>query len=267
MQHEEIKDHMKTARALVEEAGKISLDYFRKPQAVEDKMPGVFYDPVTDADKKIEEKLRKELSTQFPGYSILGEEYGSEGDSNLRWIIDPIDGTRAFISGVASWGVLLGLTDGDTCLGGIMHQPFLKESFVADDQEAWLHNTDGETRLQSRQYAILEDAVIYCTHPYLFGSEKERCGFQNISAKCRMQRFGGDCYSYALLAHGCVDLVVEGLLQSYDIVPLIPIITQSGGIITNLDGDPPMNGGTIIAAANESLHAHAMEIMQEELNK
>jgi histidinol phosphatase-like enzyme (inositol monophosphatase family) len=267
MTHEEVKEHMRIARELVEEAGAISLEYFRKPHSVENKMEGVYYDPVTEADKRIEEKLREGLSKHFPGYSILGEEYGSEGDSDLRWVIDPIDGTRAFISGVTGWGVLLGLTDGEKCLGGMMHQPFLMESFVADAEESWLHSPRGALRMQSRQDAVLKDAIIYSTHPYLFGDSKEWMGFKDISVRCRMQRYGGDCYSYALLAHGCVDLVIEGMLQAYDIVPLIPVITQAGGVITNLDGGVPMNGGTVIAAANAGLHAEAMEIMQAALSK
>ena len=266
MNHDDVKEHMRIARELVEDAGSISLEYFRKPLTVEDKKPG-YYDPVTEADKRTEEKLREGLSKHFPGYSILGEEYGSEGDSDLRWVIDPIDGTRAFISGVTGWGVLLGLTDGDESLGGIMHQPYLKETFVADDEESWLHGPNGEIRMQSRQDAVLSDAIIFSTHPYLFGNDKEQNGFQDISAQCRLQRFGGDCYSYALLAHGCIDLVIEGLLQPYDIVPLIPIITQAGGVITNLDGKAPMEGGTVIAAANAELHAEAMEIMQAALKK
>lgn len=267
MNHEEIKKHMEVARQLVEGAGPIALEYFRKPQAVEDKMPGVLYDPVTQADKRIEEKLREGLSKHFPGYSILGEEYGSEGDSELRWVIDPIDGTRAFISGVTGWGVLLGLTDGEQCLGGIMHQPFLKETFIADDQTARLYHRDGQIELVSRQDATLSDAIIYCTHPMLFPTHEEQNGFQEISSRCRMQRYGGDCYSYVLLAHGCVDLVIEGFLQPYDIVPLVPIIQQSGGVITNLDGDVPMQGGTVIAAANAALHAEAMDIMRAATTK
>lgn len=265
MTQDEIKAHMAIARELVEEAGKISLEYFRKPHEVDNKMEGVYYDPVTQADKRIEEKLREGLAKKFPGYAILGEEYGSEGDSNLRWVIDPIDGTRAFISGVTGWGVLLGLTDGDQCLGGIMHQPYTKETFVGDG-ETWLYSPDYKQQLHSRKDATLSDAIIYSTHPYLFNNEKEHKGFKEISARCRLQRFGGDCYSYCLLAHGCIDLVVEGLLQSYDIVPLIPIIEAAGGIITNLDGEVPVNGGTIIAAANETLHADAMELMHGALN-
>ena len=267
MNHDDVKEHMRIARELVEDAGTISLEYFRKPQAVEDKMPGVYYDPVTEADKRTEEKLREGLAKHFPGYSIMGEEFGSEGDSDLRWVIDPIDGTRAFISGVTGWGVLLGLTDGDQCLGGIMHQPYLKETYIADDREAWLYSPSAEIKLQSRQDAELVDAIIYSTHPYLFGNDKEWAGFKDIAVRSRMLRYGGDCYSYALLAHGCVDLVVEGMLQPYDIVPLIPVITQAGGVITNLNGDAPMEGGTVIAAANEKLHAEAMEIMQTALNK
>ena len=224
MNHDDVKEHMRVARELVEDAGSISLEYFRKPQAVEDKLPGVYYDPVTEADKKTEEVIREGLAKHFPGYSILGEEYGSEGDSDLRWVIDPIDGTRAFISGTTGWGMLLGLTDGDRCLGGIMHQPYMRETFIADDVESWFYGPGGSQKLVSRQDAVLSDAIIYCTHPFMFSSEDERCGFQDISARCRMQRFGGDCYSYALLAHGCVDLVVEGMLQPYDIVPLIPVI-------------------------------------------
>lgn len=262
----EIKEHMEIARALVEEAGAIALEYFRKPMNVDDKMPGVYYDPVTEADKRIEEKLREGLSKAFPGYSILGEEYGSEGKGQYRWVIDPIDGTRAFISGTTGWGVLLGLATDDRCLGGIMHQPFTRETFVGEGAESWLHDARGVHPLKSRQDARLSDAIIFCTHPLLFKSEDERNAFQELSSRCRMQRYGGDCYSYALLAYGFVDLVVEGLLQAYDIVPLVPIIEAAGGVVTNLDGSLPMSGGTIVAAANKKLHAQALEIMNRSAN-
>lgn len=266
MTPEEIHEHMSIAAELVEDVGMIALEYFRKPIQVDDKMPGVFYDPVTQADKRIEEKLREGLIQRFPGYSILGEEYGSEGDGEYRWIIDPIDGTRAFISGTTGWGVLLGLATDTQCLGGILHQPFTRETFVSDSNGTWLHDDRGTHRLQSRQDAKLSDAIIFCTHPILFPSEGERNGFQDVSARCRLQRFGGDCYSYGLLAHGCIDIVIEGLLQPYDIVPLVPIIESAGGKITNIHGDTPMHGGTVIAAANETLHAQALEIMQQSAN-
>lgn len=266
MNHSEISEHMSIARTLVEDAGSIALEYFRKPVNVEDKQPGAVFDPVTEADRRIEEVLREGLSRAFPGYSILGEEYGSEGDHELRWVIDPIDGTRAFISGVTGWGVLLGLTDGERCLGGIMHQPFLKETFVADDDEAWFHRGTESSLLNTRKDVVLSDAITYCTHDRFFGSDLERKGFHSISDRCRIQAYGGDCYSYVMLALGCIDLVVEGCLQAYDIVPLIPIVTQAGGVITNLDGETPMEGGTVIAAASEELHREAMAVMREALD-
>ena len=264
MTHAELVEHMSVARRLAEVAGKISLEYFRKPIVVEDKkMPDNVYDPVTEADKRVEEQLRAGLNEHFPGYAIMGEEFGSEGDSDLRWVIDPIDGTRAFISGVPAWGVLLGLMDGDQCLGGLMHQPYIGETFVGYGDEALFYRGSDSQVLRTRRGATLEDAILYCTHPFMLAEGAERRGFDAISERCRMQRFGGDCYSYALLAHGCVDLVIEGLLQPYDIIPMIPIIRAAGGVVTNLAGEVPVDGGTVIAAANAQLHEEAMALMRE----
>lgn len=264
MTQEEITRHMVVARRLAEEAGQITLEYFRWPIAVEDKkLPNNVFDPVTEADKRVEEQLRIGLNQHFPGYAILGEEFGSEGDSDLRWVIDPIDGTRAFISGVPAWGVLLGLCDGDECLGGLMHQPYIGETFVGFGDEAMFYRGTESCALHTRSSATLDDAIVYCTHPFMLAEGAERDGFEAISKRCRMQRYGGDCYSYALLAHGCVDLVIEGMLQPYDIIPMIPIIRAAGGVVTNLDGEVPIDGGTVIAAANAQLHAQAMEMMRE----
>jgi len=263
MDSKDINEHLKIARALAEEAGPISLEYFRQPHDVENKLEGGYFDPVTAADKRIEEKLREGLLREFPGYAIMGEEFGSEGDSDFKWVIDPIDGTRAFISGVPAWGVLLGLMEGDECLGGLMHQPFLGETYLGDADGAWLYNKEGRTKLQSRQDATLSDSILYCTHPFMFDQHESRQRFVELSMRCRLQRYGGDCYSYCLLAHGCVDIVVEGLLQPYDIIPLIPIITASGGVVTNLAGEVPLSGGTVVAAANPALHAEVLTFMNE----
>lgn len=261
MTHEELSTHMATARRLAEEAGQLSLEYFRRPIAVEDKkMPNDVFDPVTEADTRVEQQLREGLNEHFPGYAIMGEEFGSEGDNDLRWVIDPIDGTRAFISGVPAWGVLLGLTDGDQCLGGLMHQPYIGETFVGFGEEAVMYHGDQRRVMHARNDATLDDAILYSTHPFML-TGTERDGFEAITQRCRLQRFGGDCYSYALLALGCVDLVIEGLLKPYDIIPMIPIIQAAGGVITNLKGEVPVQGGTVVAAANAQLHAQAMELM------
>lgn len=263
MTQEEIARHMTIARRLAEEAGQLSLEYFRRPIVVEDKqMPNNVFDPVTEADKRVEAQLRAGLSEHFPDYAILGEEFGSEGDNPLRWVIDPIDGTRAFISGVPAWGVLLGLTDGDQCLGGLMHQPYIGETFVGFGDEATVYRGGEQTTLCARADATLDDAILYCTHPFMLAEGQERKGFDAVAQRCRMQRYGGDCYSYALLAHGCVDLVIEGMLQPYDIIPMIPIVTAAGGVVTNLDGEIPTEGGTVIAAANAQLHEEALALMR-----
>ncbi len=262
MTRDEIREHMAIARTAAEEAGKIALSYFRKPMSVEDKMPGVF-DPVTEADKGVEAYIREALSSNFPDHAILGEEFGETGDGDVRWIIDPIDGTRAFISGVPAWGVLIGLTEKEQCLGGLMHQPYTGETFIGDADGAWLHRGDTSIKLTARADATLATSTIYCTHPLLFEQSQQAEAFQHLSAQCQLQRYGGDCYSYCLLAQGCIDLVVEGFLQPYDIIPLVPIIENAGGVVTDIEGNPPIHGGTIIAAANPDLHHVALEIMNQ----
>lgn len=259
----EIIQGIAVARKAAEEAGEIALSYFRKPMAIEDKMPGVFYDPVTEADKGVEKYIRAALSERYPDHAIIGEEFGQSGDGDLRWIIDPIDGTRSFVTGVPTWGILVGLTERDACLGGLMHQPYTEETFTGGPDGAWLHRRGERVKLQARADATLDDASIFSTHPRLFEHSDHWEAFESLSARCRLQRFGGDCYSYCLLAHGCIDLVVEGFLQSYDIVPLVPIVEASGGVVTDIDGNIPMSGGTVIAAANPRLHEAALKIMNE----
>jgi myo-inositol-1(or 4)-monophosphatase len=119
-------------------------------------------------------------------------------------------------------------------------------------------------KLRTSGRTSLGDAILYSTHPGMFPDGTEGAGFARVAAAARMTRFGGDCYSYCLLAHGLIDLVIEGKLQAYDIVPLIPIIEAAGGVITGLDGQPPLAGGTVIAAATEALHARALELMRHE---
>ena len=263
MTDQEILEHMATARTAAEDAGKIALSYFRTPMTVENKMPGVVFDPVTEADRNVETHIREVLSDRYPDHAIVGEEFGVTGEGDIRWIIDPIDGTRAFVSGVPAWGILIGLTENNRCLAGLMHQPFTGETFVGGPDGAFVHRNASTTKLEARADAELDNATIYCTHPMMFEQSEHQEAFQNLSARCRLQRFGGDCYSYCLLAHGCIDLVVEGFLQAYDIVPLVPIVERAGGVITDIDGNTPMNGGTVIAAANARLHEIALRMMNE----
>jgi len=245
-------------------AGPIALEYFRKPVAVEDKRKGGHYDPVTEADRRIELLIRERLQRAFPDHRIVGEEHGAHGDGPVCWFIDPIDGTRAFISGMPTWGILLGLVVDARPVVGIVHQPFTRETwYAAPGVGAWLRVGDDEAPLRARADATLGDAVLYSTHPSMFPDPELRRRYDRLSARCRLQRWGGDCYAFALVAQGGIDLMVDSCLMPYDIVPLVPIIEGAGGVVTDLQGRVPLGGGTVIAAANATLHAAALEIMTE----
>jgi histidinol phosphatase-like enzyme (inositol monophosphatase family) len=262
MKNTEIRARLEVGLAAVVEAGAIALEYFRRPMAVTDKMPGQVYDPVTEADQRIETLIRERLTARYPGESIVGEEFGTTGGGDTYWIIDPIDGTRSFISGMPSWGILLGLVVDGRAVAGIMHQPFTGETYLADPEHgARFRHGGSERRLTTRGNATLPDAVLYSTHPMMIDGAGLSEQFRTLTARSRLQRWGGDCYAFALVAQGCIDLMVDSLLMPYDIVPLIPIIEGAGGVVTDLDGKSPLAGGTVIAAANTSLHAAALKIM------
>jgi myo-inositol-1(or 4)-monophosphatase len=232
---------------------------------VTNKMPGQFYDPVTEADRRIEMLIRERLTARYPDLPIVGEEFGSSGAGESYWIIDPIDGTRSFISGVPTWGILLGLVVAGKASAGIMHQPFTGETFLAGPgRRATYCHAGRETPLAARADATLEDAILYSTHPLMLEGMGLLKQFRLLTARCRLQRWGGDCYAFALVAQGCIDLMVDAMLQPYDIVPLIPIIEGAGGVVTDLEGRSPLRGGTVVAAANASLHAAALEIMNQD---
>ena len=254
--------YLEAGLAAVLEAGPIALEYFRGPMSVHDKLPGGYYDPVTEADRRIETLIRRRLGARFPSHRIVGEEHGDTGAGNTYWLIDPIDGTRSFISGMPTWGILLGLVEEGEPVVGIMHQPFTGETFLADAAGGAFYRHNGrETRLRTRAEATLADAVLYSTHPSMLQHGGTLSRYQELTARCRLQRWGGDCYGFALVAQGCIDLMVDSMLMPYDIVPLIPIIEGAGGVVTDLHGNSPLRGGTVIAAANAKLHAAALEIM------
>jgi myo-inositol-1(or 4)-monophosphatase len=251
-----------TGLAAVVEAGGIALEYFRRPMSVHDKSPGAYFDPVTEADRRIETLIRERLGAKFPAHRIIGEEQGDTGFGDTYWVIDPIDGTRSFISGMPTWGILLGLVADGEPVVGIMHQPFTDETFLASATSVARYRHRGSERtLCTRSEATLADAVLYSTHPAMLQHAGLLANFHALAARCRLQRWGGDCYGFALLAQGCIDLMIDSMLMPYDIVPLIPIIERAGGKVTDLFGQAPLQGGTVIAAANSRLHAEALEIM------
>ena len=248
---------------VAEAAGPIALRYFRVPLEVQNKLASGGFDPVTRADREVETFIRGEIARRFPDHGIVGEEYGStHGTGAVRWIIDPIDGTRSFISGSPAWGTLLGVVHGDRPVAGVVHIPYLRESFYGSLNGAWMQR-DGERQpLCTRATDQLADAILYCTHPATFTNDADRRAFGRVAGRCRMLRYGGDCYSYCMLALGQVDLIIEGSLQPYDIIPIIPIIVAAGGVITDWRGETAQNGGLVVAAANPALHREALELLR-----
>ncbi len=244
-------------------AGKI-LPFFRREFSVLHKDGKGIFDPVTDADRKSEEVIRSHLAEKWPDHSIIGEEFGQDiKDDNHCWIIDPIDGTRAFVLGSPLWGTLIGLSFKDRPLIGMMNQPFTGERFWASPQGAFARWGGAETILKTRDCPNLSEAVITTTCPDLFATDADRAKFDELRSQCRMTRYGGDCYNYCLLAMGTVDLIVESGLAPYDIAPLIPLIEQSGGIITTWTGESAANGGQIIAAGSKQLHEKALALLSK----
>lgn len=237
-----------------------TLPRFRTGIAVDNKQAGG-YDPVTEGDQAAEAAIRALITERFPDHGILGEEHGSIGlDREHVWVIDPIDGTRAFISGVPVWGTLIGFQSGGRARMGLMDQPFTGERYYADGEKAWYKGPEGEKEIRTRACRSLSDAILFTTSPHIFTPmEAERYG--KVQDKVRLFRYGVDCYAYALLAAGHVDLVIESGLKPYDVGALIPIIEQAGGIITTWDGARPEGAGRIIAAGSKAVHEEALALL------
>lgn len=259
-----LKPMLETAHHLADAAGKTILPYFRKPLEIENKAAtGKPLDPVTAADRAAERVIRRHLAKAHPDHGILGEEYGAaDGTSPWTWVIDPIDGTKAFITGTPLWGTLIGLKHGDRAALGMMDQPFTGERIWADGKSATWRLASGKAkRMATRHCARLEDAVLATTSPDLLAKGRETDTFNALKAKARLTRYGGDCYGYCLLAAGHIDLVVECGLKPYDVVALIPIIEQAGGRITTWDGGRAEGGGRIVAAGDPALHDAVLKLI------
>jgi myo-inositol-1(or 4)-monophosphatase len=242
-------------------AGEAILPFFRTALSVENKSRGVNFDPVTEADRAAETAMRTLIRRNFPGHGIVGEEFGSErADAEYVWVLDPIDGTKSFISGMPAWGTLIALTRLAEPVYGMMHQPFTRERFFGDGGASHYRGPTGERALRARRCAKLSDAIVMTTSPRLMNDE-DRSRFGRVEEAVRLSRYGGDCYAYCMLAAGHVDLVIETELKPHDILPLMPIIAGAGGIVTAWDGGSAKAGGRIIAAGDARVHEAAMKVL------
>jgi len=243
-----------------EAAAERTLPLFRTPIAVDNKLAAGF-DPVTEADRGAETAIRAVIEKHFPDHAIIGEEWGSSGTSDFTWIIDPVDGTRAFISGAPVWGTLIGLAYRDVAIAGLMSQPFIGETFLGLPGRASYRRGGIDQTIRVSGLTELDAAKVFTTTPNLFRTPELMGKWRAIESATRLQRFGMDCYGYALLAAGQADLVIEPFLQTYDIAALVPIIREAGGAIACWDGSEPTAGGNVVAAASPQLLEKALNLI------
>ncbi|MGJ8621574.1 MAG: histidinol-phosphatase [Yoonia sp.] len=252
---------LRVANKLADVARPAALAYFRSSDLATDNKDGQGFDPVTIADRQAEEAMRAVLAQLRPDDGILGEEFGYHtGTSGLTWVLDPIDGTRGYISGTPTWGVLIAVSDDNGPLCGIIDQPYIKERFTGGFGTASVDGPMGHAALRTKAPRPLSQATVLTTFPEV-GTDAERAGFEAVAAEARLTRYGMDCYGYALLAAGQVDLVIEAGLNPYDVHAPIAVVQAAGGIVTNWQGGPAHDGGRIVAAANADIHAEALAIL------
>jgi myo-inositol-1(or 4)-monophosphatase len=250
----------KFAHELADISGAAILPHFRKSTSVQNKAGRTGFDPVTAADKAAERVIRRKIAERFPDHGVIGEEFGDrKGQGRFDWVIDPIDGTRAFIMGYPLWGTLIGLVDRGEPTFGLMNQPFTGERFWSSPRGSLASDAAGRIhQLHTRDCSELRHAVLACTSPDMFRTSTEQAAFARVCKRCRMTRFGGDCYAYCLLAAGFIDVIVEAGLKPVDIVPLITIVESAGGVVTTWDGKSAIAGGRVVTTGNLRLHEAAM---------
>ena len=253
-QHPDCAAALVLAEQLADVARRIATRHFRTPVAVTRKSDG---SPVTIVDKEIESEMRRMIRAAFPGHAIRGEEFPAEGSGEFTWVLDPIDGTKSFITGFPLFGSLIALMQGARPVLGVLEAPALAERWVGCEGRPTLFN--GRAAHTSERRA-LADAVVYTTTAETFNAD-ERPRFEALGARAALRRYGGDCYLYGMLASGSCELVIEVQLKPHDFMAAIPIVEGAGGRISDWQGAPltTASNGRVVAAANETLWKQAVE--------
>lgn len=258
----EMDEIVGVAHALADAAREATLLHFRAEGLTAETKETRRFDPVTIADRLSEERMRAILARSRPQDGVLGEEFGpTPGTSGLTWVLDPIDGTRGYLSGTPTWGVLISVRDEGGPLFGIIDQPYIKERFVGGFGRADVTGPMGTRALRTRAARPLSEAILFTTFPEV-GTPDEGAAFRRVSGAARLTRYGMDCYAYGLIAAGQIDLVIEAGLQAYDVQAPIAVIEAAGGVVTDWQGRPAPQGGRILAAANREIHAAAMALLR-----
>jgi myo-inositol-1(or 4)-monophosphatase len=248
------------AEAAADAAALVVRPYFRSGLVTERKGD---LSPVTEADRAAEQAMRTVLAGKFPQHGILGEEFGLErAEARLRWVLDPIDGTRAFITGRPLFGTLVGLLDGDRPVLGVIDQPITGERWVGAAGMPTRFRGPFGGRAGCRPCGSLLQAELSCTSPQMFGAELPR--WQRLSAAVGRTTFGGDCYAYGLLALGQIDVIAEADLKLWDWVALLPVIEGAGGRMTDWHGEQlrPDGDGRALAVGDPALLDAAVRLLE-----
>lgn len=256
-------DTIALAHRLCEASGAAIRPYFRQRIDVAHKPGRHAFDPVTEADKGGERAIRAILDAERPNDAILGEEYGKKpGTSAWRWVLDPVDGTRSFITGRHEWGSLIALEKNEVPVLGILDQPVLGERFIGVNGRSHLVQGGAHTPLQTRECPDIAQAVLCSTDPSVYMSAAQQASFAAVKDKVRFTRYLGDCYIFAMLAMGFIDVIVEGPLSRWDIAALVPLVEGAGGIITNWQGDVWRDGDAVLACGDNRVHQQVLALLQ-----
>jgi myo-inositol-1(or 4)-monophosphatase len=259
---EDLRDELRAVAEEAADAARVeTLRHFRTAGLSADSKRADF-DPVTVADRASEVAIRDVIARRRPGDAILGEEFAAtSGTTGLTWVVDPIDGTRGYLSGTPTWGVLVAVSDAAGPLFGVIDQPYIGERFSGGFGRADCVGPRGRATLRTRPSRPLAEAFLFSTFPEV-GTEPERLAFRRVADRVRLTRYGMDCYAYALVAAGQIDLVIEAGLHAFDLHAPIAVIQAAGGIVTDWDGGPAHGGGRVLAAANREVHAEALALLR-----
>jgi myo-inositol-1(or 4)-monophosphatase len=245
---------------LADAAAAAILPLFRKNTPIDVKVHET-WDPVTEGDRAGERAIRQLIEDQYPDHGIIGEEYGNKpAKSDFTWVLDPVDGTRAFVIGLPTWATLIGLYEKGHPRVGVMNQPFVGDMFYGSPAGSWLNHRGQIEKLQVRSTTTLADAALGTTSPHLYKGIEAR-NFETLRNNTKVARYGGDAYFFSLLAAGHLDIAMDAGLQIYDIAALIPIIRGAGGIVECWDDRDVSQGGNVLAAATPALFSAAKNIM------
>ena len=241
---------------LSNESSEIIKRYFRTSVSVENKLDS---SPVTIADKLAEEKMREIIAKEFPSHGIIGEEFGSDNpDAEYVWVLDPIDGTKSFISGALSFGTLIALLKNGKPIIGVINHPILNEFLIGDNQNCLLNGS----KVEIRNCSSINQATLLTTDHLNIGKYQNQNKFDELTKKVKLYRNWGDCYGYYLLATGFADIMIDPIMSVWDSMALIPIINGAGGMITDYQGNDPTIGNSIVASSKE-IHSEVIKLLNE----